>query len=77
MVEFRVNGMRCMFCAYRLKGAIRTIDPCLRVGIDLRTSMLSVEQPADVTTVERALKRLGQLAETALAGQGGITANQA
>jgi hypothetical protein len=47
-----------MFCAYRLKAAIRAIDPCLKVGIDLKTSRVNVERPADVSTVERALKRL-------------------
>jgi copper chaperone CopZ len=58
MVEFQVNGMYCMFCAYRLKAAIRAIDPCLKVGIDFKTSRVNVERPADVSTVERALKRL-------------------
>jgi copper chaperone CopZ len=61
MVEFQVNGMYCMFCAYRLKAAIRAIDPCLKVGIDLKTSRVNVERPMDVATVERASKNVGQL----------------
>jgi len=61
MVEFQVNGMYCIFCVYRLKAAIRAIDPWLKVGIDLKTRRVNVERPTDVATVERAMKHLGQI----------------
>lgn len=62
MVEYPVPGLRCVFCVYRLKTAIRKIDPGLEVKVDLRNGRVGLGRPDDIATVERALAYLKALA---------------
>jgi len=62
MVEYPVPGLRCVFCVYRLKTAIRKIDPGLEVKVDLRSGRVGLERRDDIATVERALAYLKALA---------------
>jgi len=62
MVEYPVPGLRCVFCVYRLKAAIRKIDPALEVRVDLRSGRVVVGREDDLPTVERALAYLQALA---------------
>jgi copper chaperone CopZ len=62
MVEYPVPGLRCVFCVYRLKTAIRKIDPGLEVKVDLRSGRVVVGCQDDLGTVERALAYLQALA---------------
>lgn len=64
MVEYPVPGMYCMFCAYRLKAAIRRIDPDLEIKVDLRARVVGVGSQEDLRTVERALAYLVKLARS-------------
>lgn len=64
MVEHFVPGMHCMFCRYRLKSAIRKINPNLEVKIDLRTGLVRVRNQEDFRTVERSLAYLDDLARS-------------
>jgi copper chaperone CopZ len=62
MVEYPVPGLRCVFCVYRLKTAIRKIDPALEVKVDLRSGRVVVGRQDDLRTVERAVAYLQALA---------------
>ena len=62
MVDYPVPGLRCMFCSYRVKQAIRKIDPNLKVRIDLRTGWVRLGNEEDIRTLERALAYLKELA---------------
>jgi copper chaperone CopZ len=61
MVEYIVPGMRCMFCCYRLKAALRKIDPNLKVEIDLQTGRVRVPKQQDAHILERAIAYLEDL----------------
>lgn len=62
MVEYPVPGLRCVFCVYRLKTAIRRFDPGLEVKVDLRSGRVLVGRQDDLGTVERAVAHLKALA---------------
>ena len=62
MVEYPVPGLRCVFCVYRLKTAIRKIDPGLEVKVDLGSGRVGLARRDDIATVERALASLKALA---------------
>jgi copper chaperone CopZ len=47
MVEYFLPGMRCMFCSYRLKAALRKIDPNLKVEVDLQTGRVRLRSQGD------------------------------
>jgi copper chaperone CopZ len=64
MVEYCVKGMRCIFCAYRLRAAIRKIDPHLVIKIDIKTGGVGLEKQEDIQTVERAVAYLAELARS-------------
>ena len=51
MVEYPVPGLRCVFCVYRLKTAIRKIDPALEVKVDLRSGRVGVGRQDDIASV--------------------------
>jgi len=61
MVEYPVPGLRCLFCVYRLKTAIRKIAPALEVKVDLRSGRVGLGRQDDIATVERALAYLKAL----------------
>lgn len=61
MVEYFVPGMRCMFCSYRLKAALRKIDPNLKVEIDVQTGRVHIPSQKDTHIVERAIAYLEDL----------------
>lgn len=62
MVELATPGIKCMFCAFRLKAAIRKIDPCLKISVDAHAGRIGVARPEDLVKVERALVYLDELA---------------
>jgi hypothetical protein len=62
MFELATPGIKCMFCAFRLKAAIRKIDPGLKLSIDPKAGRIGVARQEDLATVERALDYLGELA---------------
>lgn len=64
MGEYPVPGMHCMFCRYRLKAAIRKIDPGLEMRVDLQAGVVEVGVQEDIGTVERALAHLGKFARS-------------
>jgi copper chaperone CopZ len=64
MLELSAPGIKCMFCVYRLKAAIRKIDPRLKISIDPHAGRIGVARPEDLVKVERALAGLSELARS-------------
>jgi copper chaperone CopZ len=50
-----------MFCSYRLKAALRKIDPNLKVEIDVQTGRVHIPSQKDTHIVERAIAYLEDL----------------
>lgn len=66
MAELSIQGLRCMFCATRVKAAIRKFDPRISAQVDWRAGRVTVPDSADLSVVQHALDYLDELTQAAL-----------
>jgi copper chaperone len=59
MLRFQVQGMTCGHCIATVTAAVRSVEPCAEVTVDLRAGSVLVKTSAKLDEVANAINRAG------------------
>lgn len=59
MYEFKVSGMTCGSCASSITHALKTIDPKVKVTVDVKSQTVQVESSKDEKDIGLLIEETG------------------
>lgn len=59
MYEVKVSGMTCGSCANSMEYALKTIDPKVKVSVDLKSQTVKVESDRDQNQITALIEDAG------------------
>lgn len=67
MLNLRIPNMSCGHCAATIEKAVKTVDPCAKIRVDVAEKTVSIDTTARAETIKAVVETAGYPSTNAVA----------